>query len=29
MMQRKPSFEAACILNERMEPATLHIGDKQ
>lgn len=29
MMQRKPSFETACILNERMEPATLHIGDKQ
>lgn len=29
MMQRKLSFEAACILNERMEPATLHIGDKQ
>ena len=26
---KKPSFEAACILNERMEPATLHIGDKQ
>ena len=29
MMQRKPSFETACILNEQIEPATLHIRDKQ
>ncbi len=28
-VQRKPSFETAYILNEQIEPATLHIRDKQ